>query len=297
MKDGAAGEGAGAFDGLLELTDVAGPVVFHEEMEDVVGEGIGGALLDFDAFEDGACEEGDVSAALAQGGDAKVDDAEAEVEVFAEAAGFDHLGEVARGGGEDARGQRRGLVGADGADFLVLKGAEETGLKIEGKVADLIEEEGSAVDAGEQADLGARGAGDGVAGVTEELAFNHGGDEGAAVDGKEGLLGVGAVAVDGTGDKFFTGAGFADDEDGMGCTGDLGEDAIELVHGGRVADQIAHGGAGAETVAEEARLDVEGAALGGALEGGGEFFEGEGLGEVVAGAWTRRRSRRWRRRS
>ena len=65
--------------------------------------------------------------------------------------------------------------------------------------------------------------------------------------------------------------------------GDLGEDAVELLHGGRVADEVAHAGAGAEAVAEEAGFDVERAALGGALEGGGELFEGEGLGEIVAG--------------
>ena len=69
----------------------------------------------------------------------------------------------------------------------------------------------------------------------------------------------------------------------MGGAGDLGEDAVELLHGGRVADEVAHGGAGAEAVAEGAGLDVEGAALGGAFEGGGELFEGEGLGEIVAG--------------
>ena len=54
--------------------------------------------------------------------------------------------------------------------------------------------------------------------------------------------------------------------------------------GGRVADDVAHGGAGAEAVAEQAGLDIKGAALGGAIEGGGELFEGEGLGEIVAGA-------------
>ena len=55
-------------------------------------------------------------------------------------------------------------------------------------------------------------------------------------------------------------------------------------HGGRVADEVAHGGSGAEAVAEDTGLDIERPALGGAIEGGGELFEGEGLGEIVAGA-------------
>ena len=95
------------------------------------------------------------TAALAQGGDAEVDDVEAEVEVFAEAAGFDHVGEVAGGGGEDAGGEGEDWSEPMGRTSLVLQGAQEAGLEVEGEFADLVEEEGAAVDAGEQADLGA----------------------------------------------------------------------------------------------------------------------------------------------
>ncbi len=104
VEDGAAGEGAGALDGALEFADVAGPVVLHEQVKGFVGEGVGDAVLAFHAFEDVRGEQGDIAAALAQGGDAEGDDVEAEVEVFAEAAGFDELGEVAGGGGKDAGG-------------------------------------------------------------------------------------------------------------------------------------------------------------------------------------------------
>jgi hypothetical protein len=69
----------------------------------------------------------------------------------------------------------------------------------------------------------------------------------------------------------------------MGSCGDLGQDAVELFHFGRVADEVAQGGAGSEAVAEQAGFNVEGTTLGGVLEGVGEFLEGEGLGEIVAG--------------
>ncbi len=188
VEDGAAGEGAGALDGALEFADVAGPVVLHEEVEGFVGEGVGEAVLAFHAFEDVGGEEGDVAAALAQGGDAESDDVETKVEVFAEAAGLDELGEVAGGGGEDAGGQGDALIGADGSNDFVLEGAVQAALKIEGEFADFVEEEGATVGGGEQADLGAGGAGIGAFGVAEEFAFDHGGGEGAAVDWKEGLV-------------------------------------------------------------------------------------------------------------
>jgi len=284
MEDGAAGERAGALDGALEFADIAGPIVLHEQVQGFIGEGVGDALFGFHAFEDVGGEQRDIAAPLAQGGDAEGDDVEAEVEVFAEVAGLDEVGEVAGGGGEDAGGQRNALIGADGEDDFILEGAEEAALEIEGELADFVEEDGLAFEAGEQANLGARGSGDGTLGVAEEFSFDHGGGEGAAVDGKEGLVGVGSVGVDGTGDEFFAGAGLADDEDRMGGGGDLGEDAIELLHGGRVADQVAHRSASAELVAEQAGFDIERATLGGAIESGGELFEGEGLGKIVAGA-------------
>ena len=144
MEDRAAGERAGALDGALELADVAGPVVLHEQVQGFVGEGIGEAVFAFHAFEDVRCEQGDVAAPLAQGRDAKGDDIEAEVKVFAEAAGLDHLGEIAGGGGEDASGQRGPLIGADGQDDFVLQGAQQAALKVERELADFVEEDGFA---------------------------------------------------------------------------------------------------------------------------------------------------------
>ena len=218
------------------------------------------------------------------GGMLQVDDVEAEEEVLAEAASLDHVGEVAVGSGEDAGGDGDGLGGADGAHFFFLQGAEQLGLEVEGKLADLVEEDGAAGGGGEQAGLGAVGTGEGALDVAEELAFDEGGDERAAIDGDEGLGSVGAVVVDGAGDELLAGAGLAEDEDGVGGEGDLGEDAVELLHGGRAADEVTHADAGAEAFAEQAGLVVEGAAVGGAFEGGGEVFEGEGLGEIVARA-------------
>jgi hypothetical protein len=137
---------------------------------------------------------------------------------------------------------------------MVLEGPEEAALEVERKLTDFVEKDRAGIDAREQTSFGAGGARDSALGVAEELTFNQGRGEGATVDGKEGLGCVGTVGVDGACDELFAGAGFADDENGVVGGGDLGEDAIELFHVWRVADEVAKGGPGAEAIAEQARL-------------------------------------------
>ena len=93
VEDGAAGEGAGAFDGVLEFADVAGPVVVHEQVQGVVGEGVGDAVFAPACVRGCGRRAGGCRRVRSRsGGDAEGDDVEAEVEVFAEAAGLDHAG-------------------------------------------------------------------------------------------------------------------------------------------------------------------------------------------------------------
>jgi hypothetical protein len=146
-------------------------------MQGFVCEGVGEAVFGFHAFEDVRREQRDIAAPLAQGGDAKGDDIETEVKVFAETAGLDQLGEIAGGRGEDAGCQRAALIGANGEDDFILQGAQEAALQIEREFADFVEEDGSTVYAGEQADLGASDSGNRTLGVAEEFSLNHCGCE------------------------------------------------------------------------------------------------------------------------
>jgi hypothetical protein len=70
--------------------------------------------------------------------------------------------------------------------------------------------------------------GEGSFDVAEELALDQGGHQRAAIDGQEGLVGVGPVGVDGAGDQLFAGAALAQHQHGVGALGDLGENAVEL---------------------------------------------------------------------
>ena len=81
----------------------------------------------------------------------------------------------------DALGQRR----ADGDDLLRLKNAQELRLRLEGHVADLVEQERAAVGRANEAHLVAVGARERAALVAEELALEERRRDGRAVDGLE----------------------------------------------------------------------------------------------------------------
>ena len=141
----------------------------------------------------GAREEGEqrageprqVLAPLAQRRHHQLDDVEAEEQVLAEAAGL-HLGvEVAVGGGDHPHVGDAGPVLADALEPLLLEEAQQPCLEAGRELADLIEEERAALGGLDPAGLVADRAGEGAAGVAEQLAGQQLLGERGAVDGDE----------------------------------------------------------------------------------------------------------------
>ena len=185
----AAGEEGGAFHGVAEFADVAGPGVAFEAF----GDGGGEAGLGLGEFGEETGGEGeDVFGAFAQGGQVNLEDGEAVEEVFAEAAGFDLIVEIAVGGGEEARGGVVFAVGADALEAAVLRDAEELGLELRGHLGDFIEEQGAGAGFLEAADALVDRAGEGAFFVTEEFGFEEVFGEGGAVDFHQRTGGAGA---------------------------------------------------------------------------------------------------------
>ena len=87
---------------VFKLADVAWPLVVHEDAEGVGGEGAVARVVFFGIeLQEVGGEEGDVFAAVAEGGELELDDVEAVEEVFAELAFANGEGEVDVGGGDD----------------------------------------------------------------------------------------------------------------------------------------------------------------------------------------------------
>ena len=112
---------------------------------------------------------------------------QAVIEVFAELALLDAAGQVAIGGGDHPDVDLDGFGTAQALQFALLQDAQEFGLQIHRQFADFVEEERAALGLFEAADAALEGAGEGAAHMAEELAFQQGFGEGAAVDGDEGL--------------------------------------------------------------------------------------------------------------
>ena len=180
-------------DDVEELADVAGPVVTGQSHHGGVGDGrYGRAGEDLvDCVGQSVCDDAwDVFAALAEWWEVDFCAADAEVEILAEAALLDEVGEVFVGCADDADVGLACVVAADADDFSGFEYAEEFGLHFQGHVADFVEEEGSAGGVLEDALAFSFGAGEGPADVAEELVFEEGLGLGGAVDGHEAFGGA-----------------------------------------------------------------------------------------------------------
>ncbi len=162
---------------------------------------------------------------------------------------------------------------------MILENAQELGLEIEGDLADFVEEDGAFVGEFEAADLFADGAGEGAFFVAEELAFEEAGGDGGAIHFDEGIGGAATEAVNGAGDEFFAGAGFAEEEDG-GVAGSDFADALHDGHeGGALSDDFVEAEAGGDFA-----LEIE-FFLSQLFFGETEFFLGAfAIGDVVVNA-------------
>src|ERR1035438_6297335 len=251
VQSSAGGNDDGALDEVLQFADVAGPVVALERMHG--GRRNGGDFAIHAAgvlLHEGAHQQRDIIAALAQRRDRERENVEPVIEVGAELPFLHHQREVAVGGGHQAG------VGADGAgtaealEFALLEDAQELGLQLERNLSDFVEEHGAAVCQLKAADTLGNGAGEGAFFVAEHLTLQQAGGNGGAVELDEGALAARAQVVDGTGEEFLAGAGFAVDEDrGIG-----GRDGFHLlqdsIQGAAAADDFLEAMVGADFVFE-----------------------------------------------
>src|ERR1700685_3891110 len=154
MDQGPAGKGAGAFQTVFQLADVARPVIGQHGLDGFVGEyfflgrGAGGALHEV------SDEQWDILATLAQRGNSQAENIESKIQVAAESAFGHGLLQDAVGGGEDADVDGDAAGAADRADFLFLNGSQKFGLEVDGELADFVEKYGSTFGDGEESVLG-----------------------------------------------------------------------------------------------------------------------------------------------
>ena len=141
-------------------------------------------------------------------------DAQAEVEILAEAPFGDLLFEVLVGRRDDAHVDLDRARRAEPLDLALLQDAQHLGLRLRAHVADFVEEDRAAVGHLELADLLLGRAGERAALVAEEFGLDQFLRNGRAVDLHESLARPQAVAMDGARDQFLADAALAEDQHG-----------------------------------------------------------------------------------
>ena len=130
-----------------------------------------------------------------------------------------------------------GFPAAEPLEAFFLKHAQEFDLGAGGHVADFIQKNGAMVGLFEPADALRVRAGEGAAFVAEQFAFQQRFGNGGAIDGDERRVGAVAVLVNGAGDQFLAGAGFAADEHVHRFGGDPANLLVNFLHRGALADE------------------------------------------------------------
>ena len=235
---GAVGKNDGALDDVFQFADIAGPVVLFEGLENGSGKAASFFVKSFRAaLEKMMREERDVVAAFAERREMKFDDVEAVEKVLAEFALLDHVEQIAIGGGDEADIDVDSFVAAEAFERFFLKHAEKFGLQAEAEVADFVEEEGAVVGGFDAALTAEESSGKGAFFVAEEFVFDEIFGEVGAGEGDERASAAQTFVMDGAGEEFLAGAGFAGDEHVDVAGSDALGEGKKLLHGSRAAEK------------------------------------------------------------
>ena len=203
-----------ALDDVLELADVAGPVVLGQQAHRLrrnLARRVAGTTCEM--RQKMRRQRGNVLAPLAQRRHRQVNDVEAIEQVLAKRALGDHVAQVAVGRRDDADVDAADdAVGADLLQFAGFQKPEQQALHAQGHLADFVEEHRAPVGELELAELVAVGAGEAALDVTEQLGLEQRFGQAGAVDGDERPLGAGAAVVDSLRHQFLAGAAFSGDQ-------------------------------------------------------------------------------------
>ncbi len=216
------------------------------------------------------------------------DHVQPEEEVLPEGAPADLLLEVLVGGRDHPHVDGHGPRPPYRFELLLLEDAEDLGLRLQGHVPDLIEEQRPPVGQLELAFLGGEGAREGAPGMAEELALDELLGDGRAVDLDEGSGRPQALGVDGPRHQLLAGAVLTEDQHPPVAGGRLGDDASEGAEGGALPY---HGVALLDLLLEGAVLRLEAPLAERVLDHEQRLLEGERLLDEVLGAHAHRLDR------
>jgi hypothetical protein len=203
-----------AFRDVLQFPDVARPPVRHQALLGRGGELRHRPLMGGTGLREKMPQENaHILGSIAERRHAQRDDVQSIVQILAKLAGGDAIAQVAVGGRDDAHvGADGHAISAHGLNFAGLGKTQQHRLHAEAHLPEFIEERAAISDLGE-ARLVAVGPGKAAFHVAEQLGFQQGFGDAAAVDGDEATRAPHTLVVDQARHNFFADAGLPHDED------------------------------------------------------------------------------------
>ncbi|AEK62079.1 hypothetical protein CFU_2252 [Collimonas fungivorans Ter331] len=184
-------------------------------------------------------QQRDILTPLIEARQVDADHADAVIQVFAKTALRAHLQQVGLAGGDDAAIDGDRLVAAETLQFPLLQHAQQFHLQGQRHAFDFVEEHRAALGVFELADAPFLGAGESSCLMAENLAFEYGFRQRAAIDGdKRSFAAAGDVQL--ARHHFLAAAGLAVDQDVDHGRPDAADHGADLFDRGRLPDQARH---------------------------------------------------------
>src|SRR5690606_22531132 len=230
-----------ALDDVAQLADVVAlPVVRLQECNRLVVDPFGPhAEALADGMQEVIDEERDIAQALAQGRDAQDVHVESVVEILAKPLCVDVRFQVAVGRRYDPCLDRDRSLAAEACDLARLECTEQLGLRGEGELADLVEEDRAAARQLERAAAGAVCTGERPLFVAEQLALDERFRQCSAVECDERRLWLAAEPVEVARYELLAGAALTEHEDGARDRREAADVVVQASHRAALADQWA----------------------------------------------------------
>ncbi|MNP11419.1 hypothetical protein D3C76_1036040 [compost metagenome] len=191
---------------ITQLTDIARPGMLAEQDQSFIVE----FMLAVEFFQDRFAERRHVVEPLAQGRYLNRQDIQAVIQVGSKLTPGHGCGKVGGGGGNHPHIALHHIVGTHRFVFLFLQHPQQFALQGQGHVADLIEEQRTALGNLQFARPPlALGPGESARRGAEKLGFEQGFGDCGTVDADKRLVRPRRGGMNGVGQQFFAGAGFA----------------------------------------------------------------------------------------
>ena len=195
-------------------------------------------LLAGDLLEQGGGDDLDIVKTLPQGRNVNGQHGDAIIKVRSKALVGQALGQILRGGGNDAHIHLFDRIGAQRFNFPFLQRPQQLGLKGGGHVADLVEKQRAAMGQFELALARlAIGSGECPGRHAEELGFQQGLGNSRHIDRHEWTLGPVGLLMHGMRQQFLAGTCFPFDQHGTIAQRKAAHHRLELAHRAAITDK------------------------------------------------------------